>query len=85
MAICMTNYLLNSQVSLCNSVNIDDAVGEVCAELLSPYPPGVPLVCPGELLTSEVIHILRNVLQSGGKITGASDESLNTIRIIRRV
>ena len=65
-------------------MRLEDAVGEVCAELLSPYPPGVPAVCPGERLTPEVVRLMRSVLQSGGKITGASDESLATIRVIRR-
>ena len=70
--------------TVCRSIKLEDAVGEVCAELLSPYPPGVPLVCPGELLTLEIVHLMQSVLQRGGKVTGASDESLTTIRVIRR-
>ena len=65
-------------------MDLEDAAGEVCAELLSPYPPGVPVVCPGERLTPEIIRLMRSVLRGGGKITGASDESLATIRVVRR-
>ena len=65
-------------------MDLEDAAGEVCAELLSPYPPGVPAVCPGERLTLQIVRLLQGVLRSGGKITGASDESLATILVVRR-
>lgn len=58
------------------------AVGRVSAELLCPYPPGVPLAYPGEVLTEGALHQLRQVLRSGGTVTGCSDGSLETLRVI---
>lgn len=53
-----------------------EAVGRVSAELLCPYPPGVPLAIPGEVLQQETIQELQQVVASGGTVTGASDSSL---------
>jgi len=63
-------------------VPLADAVGEVCAELLSPYPPGVPLVAPGELITKEVVGYLVGVLRAGGRINGQADMTGRTVRIV---
>ena len=68
---------------LCYSVPIQEVEGCIRAELLSPYPPGVPAVCPGERLTADIIGLLQYTIRSGGKITGASDESLSTIQVLR--
>ena len=61
---------------------MQSAVGRISAELLCPYPPGVPAVCPGEVVTQAMIDFCRQVLRSGGKITGASDASLQSLDVI---
>ena len=61
-----------------------ESVGRVSAELLCPYPPGVPLVCPGEVVTQAVMDICQQVQHSGGKVTGASDASLRSLSVICR-
>ena len=71
---------------------MEDAAGRISAELLCPYPPGVPVVCPGEVVTQAVIDVCRRVQSSGGKVTGASDQSLqrlqrhlqNSLMLVRR-
>jgi len=63
-------------------VPADAAVGRLSAALLCPYPPGVPVALPGEALTAEGLATLRAVLAAGGKVTGAADDSLNTLLVI---
>jgi arginine decarboxylase len=63
-------------------VPLAEAAGEVCAELLSPYPPGVPLVAPGELITKEVVEYLAGVLRAGGRVNGQADMSGRSVRIV---
>ncbi len=63
-------------------VPLAEATGEVSAELLSPYPPGVPLVAPGELITKEVATYLQGVLRAGGRINGQADMTGRTVRIV---
>ena len=40
-------------------VPIDEAAGKVCASSIIPYPPGIPIVCPGEILTKEVLDYVK--------------------------
>ena len=54
------------------SVILEAAVGRVSAEALAPYPPGVPVVWPGERLSQPVADLLREVLQAGGAVHGVS-------------
>lgn len=64
------------------TVGIEDAVGRVCTELLCPYPPGIPVIVPGEVITQEALDYVRAVLQGGGIVTGASDTSFASINVV---
>lgn len=59
------------------------ALGHLSAETLSPYPPGIPVLMAGEVITAEAITHLNTVAQQGGYITGASDPTLATLKVIR--
>ena len=56
--------------------------GRVSAELVAPYPPGVPVLAPGELVTREIIAALRAVLEDGGRIAYATDPTLATLQVV---
>lgn len=58
------------------------SVGKVCAEIVCPYPPGIPVLCPGEVVTHEIYTYLMNVLDSGARINGQSDARLQTIKVL---
>jgi lysine decarboxylase len=60
----------------------DLAVGRVSAELIAPYPPGVPVLAPGELITAEAVNALREALAEGGRIAYAADPTLATLQVI---
>lgn len=61
---------------------IADAVGEVCAELIAPYPPGVPLLAPGEEVTRDVLDRLDAARAAGARIAYAADPTLRTIAVV---
>jgi arginine decarboxylase len=63
-------------------VDLDAAQGRIAAESLATYPPGIPNVLPGERLTAETIDYVRETLAHGGKVRGAVDRSLRTIRVV---
>ncbi|GAA2447582.1 aminotransferase class I/II-fold pyridoxal phosphate-dependent enzyme [Streptomyces macrosporus] len=65
-------------------VPAEKAVGRVAAEMLSPYPPGVPAVAPGEVITSEVVEYLRSGVAAGMLIPDAADPTVETIRVMAR-
>lgn len=64
-------------------VAIARATGRISTELICPYPPGIPVLLPGERITVEAIQTLRVVHAAGGVITGCIDASLNTLSVVR--
>ena len=58
------------------------ALGRVCAELIAPYPPGVPVLAPGEVVTAESLDGLLEVARSGVRIAYAADPTLSTIEVV---
>lgn len=63
-------------------VELDRAIGRVSAETLCPYPPGIPVLLPGEQVTREAVAHLRQVQAQGGVISGCADETLATLRVL---
>jgi arginine/lysine/ornithine decarboxylase len=62
-------------------VPAEQAVGRVAAEMLTPYPPGVPAVLPGEVINEAVVEYLRTGLAAGMSIPDAADSELKTVRV----
>ncbi|MEM9534100.1 MAG: aminotransferase class I/II-fold pyridoxal phosphate-dependent enzyme [Cyanobacteria bacterium P01_E01_bin.45] len=65
-------------------VPLQDAIGKVCAEIISPYPPGIPILVPGEEVTEEAVKYLLLVHQAGGFINGPEDVRLQTLKVVDR-
>lgn len=66
------------------TVPIDIAPGRTSAELIAPYPPGIPVVAPGERLTPEVLDALAHARAAGIRIAYAADPTLATLRVLLR-
>jgi lysine decarboxylase len=64
------------------TVTAEAAVGRISAELVAPYPPGVPVLAPGELITAEALAALREVAAHGGRIAYAADPTLRTFQVV---
>jgi arginine decarboxylase len=64
------------------SVPFDRAVGKISAESICPYPPGIPVLIPGEIITATALDYLQKILDLGGEIAGCSDPTLETISIV---
>jgi arginine decarboxylase len=67
-----------------DNVSWGDAAGRISAEMICPYPPGIPVIAPGELLTTQIVDYLQQVAAAGGMVEGASDESLATLRVVSK-
>jgi arginine/lysine/ornithine decarboxylase len=65
-------------------VPAERAVGRIAAEMVSPYPPGVPVLAPGEVITEEVVEYLRSGVAHGFLISDAADPTLETLRVVAR-
>ena len=58
------------------------AGGRVCAEVVAPYPPGVPVLMPGERIESATIDRLRDLAAQGTRVAYAADPTLNSIEVV---
>jgi arginine decarboxylase len=65
------------------TVTIDRAVGRISAELVAPYPPGIPVLAPGEEITADALAALDSARTAGVRIAYAADASLATLRVTR--
>jgi lysine decarboxylase len=61
---------------------VAEAAGRVAAEMITPYPPGIPAVLPGERLTEPVLRYLRTGLDAGMNLPDATDPGLETVRVV---
>jgi len=64
------------------TVPAEAAIGRVSAELVAPYPPGIPVLAPGELITAEALAALHEVAADGGRIAYAADPTLATFQVV---
>jgi arginine decarboxylase len=64
------------------TVDAAAAVGRVCAEVVAPYPPGVPVLVPGEVVTAEVMRSLHAMHASGTRLAYAADPTLQTLQVV---
>jgi len=62
-------------------IALTDAAGEISAEQFTPYPPGVPLIAPGERVTAELIEAV-HIAGRTGRVAYSSDPTLATIEIV---
>ncbi|MGE5675380.1 MAG: aminotransferase class I/II-fold pyridoxal phosphate-dependent enzyme [Mycobacterium leprae] len=64
-------------------VPLADATGRIAAEMVCPYPPGIPVVVPGEQLSPDVIEYLQAARHMGNHLQGPSDPELRYIQVVR--
>ena len=65
-----------------SSVPLEKSVGCIAGETVAVYPPGIPVICPGEEITPAVLDYLLEVREQGIKVQGAEDGTLQRIRVI---
>lgn len=64
------------------TVPLDLAVGRISAEIITPYPPGIPVIAPGEIVSAEIIDYLRSGVALGMYISGPADGTLATLKVV---
>jgi lysine decarboxylase len=64
-------------------VSATDAIGRVSADLIAPYPPGVAVIAPGEILTKQIVEGLSVSQKAGVRIAYATDPTLEKFRVVR--
>jgi lysine decarboxylase len=63
-------------------VDATNAQGRISADLIAPYPPGVAVVAPGEILTAQILEGLKSSKEAGVRIAYATDPTLKQYRVV---
>ena len=58
-------------------------MGRVCASSVIPYPPGIPILAPGELITPEILKYTAYAKEKGCIMTGTQDMSIKHIQVVK--
>jgi arginine/lysine/ornithine decarboxylase len=63
---------------------IEHTSDRIAAELVCPYPPGIPILIPGDRISTAALTFLQQVLAAGGVITGCADTDLKTLKVVKQ-
>ena len=64
------------------SLPIEAAEGRVCSEFVMCYPPGIPILAPGELITRDILDYIRYAKEKGCSLTGPEDEGIERLNVL---
>jgi len=64
------------------TIPFQQSEGAVSAEFVISYPPGIPILCPGEVITRQIIDYCSRLLEAGVTLTGMESCNLETIRVV---
>lgn len=63
-------------------VKLEDTLGKVCSEFVMCYPPGIPILAPGEIITSDIINYIKYAKEKGCSLTGTEDINVEYINVM---
>ena len=64
------------------SCRLRDAIGCQAGTMITPYPPGIPLLCPGERITAKTVHLMEQFLLAGAKVNGIETTDPQMITVL---
>lgn len=65
-----------------HSVAIQNSKGYICGEFVMAYPPGIPILAPGERITQEIIDYIAYAKAKGCFLTGTEDMAIEKIKVV---
>jgi arginine/lysine/ornithine decarboxylase len=69
--------------SVQESVSLNACVGRVSSEFVMCYPPGIPIVSPGEMITEDIVAYIRYAREKGCSLTGTQDSAVESINVLK--
>jgi arginine decarboxylase len=63
-------------------VLLSDSIGMTSGEFLMAYPPGIPILCPGEMITQEIIDYVQKLKEVGLYVQGTEDPEVEYIKVV---
>ena len=65
------------------ALNIEETSGRVCSGFVMCYPPGIPILAPGEMITPEILDYIRYAKKKGCQMTGPEDMDLLKLNVMK--
>jgi arginine/lysine/ornithine decarboxylase len=65
------------------SLPLEETAGRVCSEFVMCYPPGIPILAPGELITDEIIEYIKYAKEKGCSMTGTEDINIERLNVLK--
>jgi len=65
-----------------HTMSLQDAIGEVSGESVMTYPPGIPVITPGERITEEIVEYIQWLKEEDSQLQGAEDPNVDFIRVV---
>lgn len=65
-----------------NIMPLAEAEGEISAEMIMAYPPGIPIICPGERITKEIVEYIQLLHKEEAVLQGTQDPQVNNIKVL---
>ncbi len=64
-------------------LDLQETSGRICSEFLMCYPPGIPILAPGEMITDRILHYIIYAKEKGCSITGPEDPDINKLNVLK--
>jgi arginine/lysine/ornithine decarboxylase len=65
------------------SLPLDETKGRVCSEFVMCYPPGIPILAPGERITEEILQYIHYAFEKGCSLTGPEDAAIQRLNVLK--
>lgn len=62
----------------------EQSVGEICSEFVMCYPPGIPILAPGERITSDIVNYIQYAKEKGCSLTGPQDMEIARLNVVKK-
>ena len=66
------------------AVPLEQSVGEICSEFVMCYPPGIPILAPGERFTADIVNYIQYAKEKGCSLTGPQDMEIAKLNVVKK-
>lgn len=67
------------------AIALKNSIGQISGEFLLAYPPGIPILCPGERITPDIVEYVEEMKNAGLYVQGTEDPDVNYIKVLRDI
>ncbi|MGI6129901.1 MAG: aminotransferase class I/II-fold pyridoxal phosphate-dependent enzyme [bacterium] len=69
--------------AVADNVPLSETVGRISTETVTCYPPGIPILCPGEIVTTEIVEYITLMINEGYRVQGPHDGGVTRLRVVK--